>query len=296
MNSKCGVVRPISEWDGCTGTHWSEVGELIHRAAIGAGYESELVSEADDVGVIHKRIVQNLYECPVVVVDISGRNANVMFELGMRLAFDKPTVIIKDDKTPFSFDTSPLEHLTYPRDLRYSKVEPFVKHLSEKISKSVEGEGRDSFLKSFGSFKVAEITVEKAPLDELILEEMGVLKSEIRQIRTSFLRGVMPNSPRSIRDAMFGKEISKSVNSRRMTFPLEGLPTTIGSRNISEELKALMDRVSNIEGVKEVYIESSEDESILTVLLDAQMPTSQVSRKYEMVKRWMASFSSQDVE
>ena len=56
--------------------------------------------------MIHKTIVQNLYLNPIVVCDVSGKNANVMFELGLRLAFDKPTIIIKDDKTDYSFDTS----------------------------------------------------------------------------------------------------------------------------------------------------------------------------------------------
>jgi hypothetical protein len=42
-----------------------------------------------------------------------------MFELGMRLAFDKPTIVIKDDVTKFNFDTSPIKHLQYRRDLRY---------------------------------------------------------------------------------------------------------------------------------------------------------------------------------
>jgi len=42
----------------------------------------------------------------MIVCDISGRNPNVMFELGLRLAFDKPAIIIKDEITPYSFDTS----------------------------------------------------------------------------------------------------------------------------------------------------------------------------------------------
>jgi hypothetical protein len=36
---------------------------------------------------------------PDYLCDVSGKNANVMFELGLRLAFDNPTIIIKDDKT-----------------------------------------------------------------------------------------------------------------------------------------------------------------------------------------------------
>ncbi|MCT4553210.1 MAG: hypothetical protein N4A53_00825 [Pelagimonas sp.] len=151
----------------------------MKRAAQNAGYTAEVVSTSDDVGVIQKRIVQNLYQCPVVVCDISGRNANVMFELGMRLAFDKPTVVIKDDKTPFSFDTSPLETLTYPRDLRYTAIEDFLDRLSKKIADTANSNGHDSFLKSFGSFRVAKIDIENASTDSIILEEINSLKTEI---------------------------------------------------------------------------------------------------------------------
>lgn len=76
-----------------------------------------------------------MYENPIVVCDVSGKNPNVMFELGIRLAFDKPTIIIKDDKTSYSFDTSPIEHLEYPRDLRYNRIEDFKSKLTDKIKR-----------------------------------------------------------------------------------------------------------------------------------------------------------------
>lgn len=79
------------------------------------------MSDADDVGVIQKRIVQGVYGADLIVCDVSCKNSNVMFELGMRLAFDKPTVIIKDDKTDYTFDTGVIEHITYPRDLRFQR-------------------------------------------------------------------------------------------------------------------------------------------------------------------------------
>lgn len=85
---QCEIVMPISTIDGCTEAHWSDVMEIINEAVEDAGFEGELVSNADDVEIIHKRIIQNLYENPIVVCDISGKNPNVMFELGMRLAFD----------------------------------------------------------------------------------------------------------------------------------------------------------------------------------------------------------------
>ncbi len=94
---ECGIVMPISSIDGCSSEHWSEVKAIIIDAVSGIDspeFSARLVSDADDVGVIQKRIVQGVYSADVIVCDVSGKNPNVMFELGMRLAFDRPTVII----------------------------------------------------------------------------------------------------------------------------------------------------------------------------------------------------------
>ena len=96
----CGVVMPISAIGDCNESHWAEVFQIISEAIEPAGFKANMVSGTDEVTVIQKTIVQNLYENPIVVVDVSERNPNVMFELGMRLAFDKPTIIIKGDYPP----------------------------------------------------------------------------------------------------------------------------------------------------------------------------------------------------
>ncbi len=131
--NKCGIVMPISSIDGCTAEHWTEILSIIKDSIISSGFEPNLVSDADDSGIIQKRIIHNLYSNEIVVCDVSAKNPNVMFELGMRLAFDKPTIIIKDDKTEYTFDTSIIEHITYPRDLRFNKIIAFKDALKKKI-------------------------------------------------------------------------------------------------------------------------------------------------------------------
>lgn len=106
LPKKCGIVMPIASMEGYPESHWKDVKRIIESAIKEDNFEARLVSDADDIGVIHKRIVQNLYDNPMIVCDISGRNPNVMFELGLRLAFDKPAIIIKEEITPYSFDTS----------------------------------------------------------------------------------------------------------------------------------------------------------------------------------------------
>ena len=179
----CGIVMPISSIDGCNESHWNDVMEILNESIDEAGFESNLVSNADDVGVIQKRIIQNLYDNPIVICDVSGKNPNVMFELGIRLAFDKPTIIIKDDKTTYSFDTSPIEHLEYPRDLRFNKIQEFKIKLTDKIIKTHEKASTDenysTFLKHFGEFKVAKIDKKEVTPQEFILEEIKSLRGLI---------------------------------------------------------------------------------------------------------------------
>lgn len=177
---------PISSLDGCSEGHWSDVLEIITEAIEEAGFEGNLVSNADDVGIIQKRIIQNLYENPIVVCDVSGKNPNVMFELGMRLAFDKPTIIIKDDKTSYSFDTAPIEHVEYPRDLRFSRIVDFKAKLAEKIRATFEKSTMDTsyttFLKHFGEFKVAKIDKKEVSGQEFILDELKNIRMGMRRL------------------------------------------------------------------------------------------------------------------
>jgi hypothetical protein len=176
---------PISSIDGCNEQHWLDVKDILIESVESAGFNANLVSHADDVGIIQKRIIQNLYENPILVCDVSGKNPNVMFELGMRLAFDKPTIIIKDDKTSYSFDTSPIEHLEYPRDLRFTKIVEFKKSLKEKLQatlkKSKEDPSYTTFLKHFGSFTVAKLDTKEVSKEDFIIEELKDLKLTIRR-------------------------------------------------------------------------------------------------------------------
>jgi hypothetical protein len=176
----CGIIMPISSIDGCNEQHWSDVREIVETAIADAGFEPRLVSDADEVGIIQKRIIQNVYDDPVVVCDVSGKNPNVMFELGMRLAFDKPTIIIKDDKTTYTFDTAPIEHLEYLRDLRFAKIVEFQENLAAKIAathkKAQTDKNYTTFLKNFGSFSVAKLETKTLDKDDFILEELRSLK------------------------------------------------------------------------------------------------------------------------
>jgi len=177
----CGIIMPIADSNGYPNGHWQDVYSILKESAINAGFNPNLVSFDNEIGVIQKRIIQNIYSNPIVICDISSRNPNVMFELGMRLAFDKPTIIVKDEDTPYSFDISSIEHLNYPSDLRYKSINDFKEKLSEKIKstykKSQEDPNYSTFLRSYGAFEVVDIKEVEVTESKYILSQINEIKS-----------------------------------------------------------------------------------------------------------------------
>lgn len=188
----CGIVRPIADMDGYSAQHWSDVHEIINEALEPFNFKTRLVSDADEIGVIQGRIVKNLYDDDLVVCDVSGKNPNVMFELGMRLAFDKPTIVIKDDITSYSFDTSPIEHIGYPRDLRYSTINEFKERLGRKAKATADAPtlpNYKSFLQHFGPIMVPAIEHQEVPADQYILSEIRELRGAVSRLSNSIIHG-----------------------------------------------------------------------------------------------------------
>ncbi|MFP0293368.1 hypothetical protein [Acinetobacter baumannii] len=187
----CGIIRPIAKMnDFYTFEHWNSVKDIMERAIKKAGYTPLTVSDSKGSTTIHSSIFLNLYQNEIVVCDVSNRNANVMFELGMRIAFDKPVVIIKDDKTPFSFDTSHIKHLEYPSDLRFQVIEKFIDDLAEAIRNTVQTSKQPeykSFLSHYAPIKVASLEVnevsEKIAL-ESILNSINNLEEKVNNLNT----------------------------------------------------------------------------------------------------------------
>ena len=181
----CGIIMPISGMGDCGPSHWVEVKEILETSVRAANCEPILVSHGEDVGIIQRRIVENLYKNEIVICDVSFKNPNVMFELGMRLAFDKPTIIIKDDETTYPFDTSPLEYIEYPRDLRFSKIIEFNNLLTKKLISTLSATSKDPsgrFLSSFGEFKSVELKSSKVSANEYLIDEISKLRADVSRL------------------------------------------------------------------------------------------------------------------
>lgn len=175
----CGIIMPISaippKYDS---NHWSDVRRVLDAAISDAGMEPQIVSDSFESDVIQSRIIHNLYSNEIVVCDVSGLNPNVMFELGMRLTFNKPVIIVTDDFSSIPFDTKVIEHLGYPPDLHIHKTVDFQKKLTAKIlqiRKQVSDGNYASPLAAFGSFQVFQPTTEAVSGEKYVAERMDDL-------------------------------------------------------------------------------------------------------------------------
>lgn len=79
-----GIVDPVAKQFGMT----------VHRADRDA-----------TPGQVTAQIVRALIEARIVVADLTGRNPNVYYELGVAHAFQRPVAILVDKATSLSFDT-----------------------------------------------------------------------------------------------------------------------------------------------------------------------------------------------
>lgn len=175
----CGIVMPISgnPDTGYSEDHWEEVKGILKRAIAKAEFEPHLVSESSPTAIIHEQIVHSLYNDKIIVCDVSDRNPNVMFELGMRLAFDKPIVIVKDNSTRYTFDVANIQHISYPISLTFSKIESFIDELSKKITDTYQQYKSDpekhSFLQSFGPLTPQRVTLKDSDAKDLLVALNG---------------------------------------------------------------------------------------------------------------------------
>ena len=96
--------------------HWELA---ISPAIVDAGL---VPSRGDDEnlgsGMIMNDVTSRIYDATIVIADLTGKNANVMYELGLAHSARKKVIVIAQTSESIPFDLSHLRHLRYdPHDL-----------------------------------------------------------------------------------------------------------------------------------------------------------------------------------
>ena len=99
--------------------------------------EVEVIREVDKnvSGSITKSILKNIATADICIVDITGRNANVFFELGIRYSLrNKTTILIRQENTAIPFDIQGYRCITYD----CFKPKPSIAELNEFLVSSTK--------------------------------------------------------------------------------------------------------------------------------------------------------------
>lgn len=137
---KCFVMMPISDQGDYSKGHFSKVYEQIIKPAVeAAGYEAYRVDDNKISDTIMSKIFDAIQNCPMAVCDMSNRNPNVLYELGLRQAYDKPVVLMQDDKTERIFDVSGISTVSYNNVRLYENVLEAKEELRKAIVATKEG-------------------------------------------------------------------------------------------------------------------------------------------------------------
>lgn len=94
--------------------HFSHVLEHLFTPAIRVVGMEAIQPIAKGSEIIHAEIIKNIEQSELVLCDMSTLNPNVVFELGIRIAVDKPVCMVRDDMTKeIPFDMNLINYHTY---------------------------------------------------------------------------------------------------------------------------------------------------------------------------------------
>lgn len=182
----CFVIMPISDQDGYEKGHFSRVYDyLIKPSCEKAGFNPIRADEESKTNYIVVDIIKKILESDIVICDLSSKNPNVLYELGLRQAFNKKALLIKDSKTGRIFDIQGLRTLDYDESLRVDSVQRDINSLAKSLKETFEAkENEVNSLIQLLSIKPAVLneSVELSNESSLILKAINDIQNRITSI------------------------------------------------------------------------------------------------------------------
>lgn len=171
---------PISSQPGYAPEHFTLVYEDIIKPAIEqAGMEPLRADETINTNLIQLDILRKVIESDIAICDMSAKNPNVFYELGVRQAFDKPTVLMIDEITAAPFDVSSLRYVTYSQEMKYREVNKAIIDLSMALTDTYTKRNDSSEINSL--IKLMElVTPAKITQSDLTAEQKLKIINEIQ--------------------------------------------------------------------------------------------------------------------
>ncbi len=175
-NNICFTIMPFGGW-------FDKYYEEIYIPAIQtSGLEPKRADDLYRPSTIIRDIWQYTKECKLIVADLTGKNPNVLYELGLGHAIAKPVIIITENLEDIPFDLKALRIIEYDKNA-YNWGEL----LKNKIAKSIQevlSSPLKAVLPTFLDVDTTKKTITQS--DKNILElsqDVDKLRREVRMLR-----------------------------------------------------------------------------------------------------------------
>jgi ActR/RegA family two-component response regulator len=133
-NKTCFVIMPFSTSKSCKEEEWTEIfNEQIKPAVEEAGFGYKCYRSQALFGNIIENILDDLNRADMVIADLTDRNPNVFYELGVRQVLRGATVLIAQHIDDIPFDLRPYAIQVYDWRLSGGKRQ-FKERIKEIIA------------------------------------------------------------------------------------------------------------------------------------------------------------------
>ncbi|HHG8599753.1 hypothetical protein [Morganella morganii] len=133
----CFIIMPIADHPEYEKGHFDRVYKyLIKPACEVAGYEAVRADDSKASHMIMFDILKKIVECDMAICDLSTKNANVFYELGLRQAFNKKTILITDGNESPPFDINGFRYVKYSPRLRIDECSYDIAEIADMLNET----------------------------------------------------------------------------------------------------------------------------------------------------------------
>lgn len=252
----CFVIMPFSDPEGYERGHFRSIYKYTFEPAIrAAGYEPLRIDDNSVSNLIHGKMMNELINAPMVLCDLSTNNPNVLYELGIRHAFDKPVVLVQEVGQDRIFDIGAITSVEYHPTRLYEEVVEDQQKITEAILQTANARNTYSIMSlamlqsaqpASGGSLTSEDRVEYL-LQEVaqISRKMGNIEKKINGTQVSGGEITMYDSRHMLREngASYQKKVMDDIEGN-LHF-LEMLSTTPTQEDLRQYRCRLTDMMNN---------------------------------------------------
>jgi hypothetical protein len=183
----CFVIAPIGPNDSDIRRRSDKVLKHIFKKALAHKYDVRRADGIDEPGMITSQVLRAVQECPLVVADLTTHNPNVLYELAVRHAIEKPIIHAiepKVSKIPFDiagFRTIEFD-LTDP-----DSIESAVDQLRKQAEQAEKGKWGETPVKLANIMHRSKEDSHDTVLLKEAVEGIASLRSEVSRLSYSIV-------------------------------------------------------------------------------------------------------------